>query len=130
MCSEKNVRHVRQQRVYRQSRVRQCRRQMQSSAVLARSGHRNPRMSVRAGKELGTLADERGMRDYHRVKVTGLNSAVWPDPPGYHEQKTGGGGRGKAAPRTASCTPHEPKDGGRHGTRRLRNRYGKEKRER
>ena len=29
------------------------------------------------------------MRDYHRVKVTGLNSAVWPDPPGCHEQKTG-----------------------------------------
>ncbi|MDY4474332.1 ribonuclease R [Mitsuokella sp.] len=26
-------------------------------------------------------------RDYHRVKVTGLNSAVWPDPPGYHERK-------------------------------------------
>ena len=25
--------------------------------------------------------------DYHRVHVTGLNSAVWPDPPGYHERK-------------------------------------------
>ena len=25
--------------------------------------------------------------DYHRVYVTGLNSAVWPDPPGYHERK-------------------------------------------
>ncbi|MSV24435.1 ribonuclease R [Selenomonas sp. WCA-380-WT-3B 3/] len=25
--------------------------------------------------------------DYHRVRVTGLNSAVWPDPPGYHERK-------------------------------------------
>ena len=24
---------------------------------------------------------------YHRVYVTGLNSAVWPDPPGYHERK-------------------------------------------
>ena len=24
---------------------------------------------------------------YHRVYVTGLNSAVWPDPPGYHEKK-------------------------------------------
>ena len=27
--------------------------------------------------------EDRGPRDYHRVKVTGLNSAVWPDPPGY-----------------------------------------------
>ena len=26
-------------------------------------------------------------RDYHRVKVTGLNSAVWPDPPGYRAQR-------------------------------------------
>ena len=25
-------------------------------------------------------------RDYHRVKVTGLNSAVWPDPPGYRSR--------------------------------------------
>ena len=33
--------------------------------------------------------EERDPRDYHRVTVTGLNSAVWPDPPGYHEQKTG-----------------------------------------
>ena len=31
--------------------------------------------------------DERGPRDYHRVKVTGLNSAVWPDPPGYRAQR-------------------------------------------
>ena len=28
-----------------------------------------------------------GHEDYHRVRVTGLNSAVWPDPPGYHERK-------------------------------------------
>ena len=33
--------------------------------------------------------EERSTRDYHRVTVTGLNSAVWPDPPGYREQKTG-----------------------------------------
>ena len=38
----------------------------------------------------GSAADHgenRGPRDYHRVKVTGLNSAVWPDPPGYRSQK-------------------------------------------
>ena len=44
---------------------------------------------ARGKKGSECFADERGMRDYHRVKVTGLNSAVWPDPPGYHEQKTG-----------------------------------------
>ena len=44
---------------------------------------------ARGKKSSERFADERGMRDYHRVKVTGLNSAVWPDPPGYHEQKTG-----------------------------------------
>ena len=31
--------------------------------------------------------EERREGDYHRVKVTGLNSAVWPDPPGYRERK-------------------------------------------
>ena len=31
--------------------------------------------------------EDRGPRDYHRVKVTGLNSAVWPDPPGYRSQR-------------------------------------------
>ena len=44
---------------------------------------------ARGKKSSERFADERDMRDYHRVKVTGLNSAVWPDPPGYHEQKTG-----------------------------------------
>ena len=44
---------------------------------------------ARGKKGSERFADERGMRDYHRVKVTGLNSAVWPDPPEYHEQKTG-----------------------------------------
>ena len=38
--------------------------------------HRN-REERRSDKEAG----------YHRVYVTGLNSAVWPDPPGYHEKK-------------------------------------------
>ena len=31
--------------------------------------------------------EDRGPRDYHRVKVTGPNSAVWPDPPGYRSQR-------------------------------------------
>ncbi len=31
--------------------------------------------------------EERGLRDYHRVTVTGLNSAVWPDPPDYRAQR-------------------------------------------
>ncbi len=29
------------------------------------------------------MGETRAPRDYHRVKVTGLTSAVWPDPPGY-----------------------------------------------
>ena len=39
------------------------------------------------GKSSDRYDDERGPRDYHRVKVTGLNSAVWPDPPGYRAQR-------------------------------------------
>jgi ribonuclease R len=35
----------------------------------------------------GKSREERREGDYHRVKITGLNSAVWPDPPGYHERK-------------------------------------------
>lgn len=35
----------------------------------------------------GRDGEERGARDYHRVTVTGLNSAVWPDPPGYKDQR-------------------------------------------
>ena len=45
-----------------------------------RSGQERRGRSDRAG-------EERGPRDYHRVKVTGLNSAVWPDPPGYRAQR-------------------------------------------
>ena len=37
-------------------------------------------------RDLGVSTRERG--DYHRVKVTGLNSAVWPDPPGYHAEQS------------------------------------------
>jgi ribonuclease R len=42
-----------------------------------RSEGRRNREERRSDKEVG----------YHRVYVTGLNSAVWPDPPGYHEKK-------------------------------------------
>ena len=42
-----------------------------------RGENRRNREERRSDKEAG----------YHRVYVTGLNSAVWPDPPGYHEKK-------------------------------------------
>ena len=42
---------------------------------------------ARGGRGNDRYDDERGPRDYHRVKVTGLNSAVWPDPPGYRAQR-------------------------------------------
>jgi len=35
----------------------------------------------------GAPKREREQGDYHHVHVTGLNSAVWPDPPGYHEKR-------------------------------------------
>ena len=43
----------------------------------------------RKAGDFGRNRNERrvGREDYHRVRVTGLNSAVWPDPPGYHERK-------------------------------------------
>ena len=45
-------------------------------------------MTARAGASTRAAAPSaRREGDYHRVKVTGLNSAVWPDPPGYHERK-------------------------------------------
>ena len=43
-----------------------------------KSGDRSRNRDERRGGKEG---------DYHRVYVTGLNSAVWPDPPGYHERK-------------------------------------------
>ena len=39
-----------------------------------------------AASDRGNRRDSRGRDDYHHVKVTGLNSAVWPDPPGYHSR--------------------------------------------
>ncbi|MCI7330141.1 MAG: ribonuclease R [Selenomonadaceae bacterium] len=35
----------------------------------------------------GRKDEKRDRDDYHHVRVTGLNKAVWPDPPGYHERK-------------------------------------------
>ena len=53
-------------------------RRAEAAEELRKSGERG---SGRRSRE------ERREGDYHRVKVTGLNSAVWPDPPGYHERK-------------------------------------------
>ena len=71
------------------------------------------RSKERPYRDLGASTRERG--DYHRVKVTGLNSAVWPDPPGYHdenrreeaEQKE----QAKSAPRRRP-RPHRKTEGG------------------
>lgn len=52
----------------------------QRPARAAQGGDRRDRGRSRGNDRYG---EERGPRDYHRVKVTGLNSAVWPDPPGY-----------------------------------------------
>ena len=52
----------------------------QRPARAAQGGDRRDRGRSRGNDRYG---EDRGPRDYHRVKVTGLNSAVWPDPPGY-----------------------------------------------
>ena len=49
------------------------------------SGDRRDR--ARGRGKIYDYGEDRGPRDYHRVKVTGLNSAVWPDPPGYRSQR-------------------------------------------
>ncbi|WP_295164782.1 ribonuclease R [Selenomonas sp. F0473] len=64
----------------------------QSGSRPAKKGRRTERPRTdasRVGAGGGRSGDDRGVRDYHRVRVTGLNSAVWPDPPGYREQRTG-----------------------------------------
>ena len=46
------------------------------------------RLEKRVANAWGTPRPQREKRDdYQRVRVTGLNTAVWPDPPGYHERK-------------------------------------------
>lgn len=69
-----------------------------------RSLNRQERRDRESGRE----------RDYHRVTVTGLNNAVWPDPPGYHEQKLREetkAERAKAAPKHRP-RPHRKTEGG------------------
>nr|WP_314808107.1 ribonuclease R [uncultured Selenomonas sp.] len=56
----------------------------QRPARAAQGSDRRDRIRGRGRSDDGA---DRGSRDYHRVKVTGLNSAVWPDPPGYRSQK-------------------------------------------
>ncbi|MFC2768592.1 MAG: ribonuclease R [Mitsuokella sp.] len=65
-------------------------------------------------RDLGGSTRERG--DYHRVRVTGLNSAVWPDPPGYHEgesrrEDAGRAEKAKSAPRRRP-RPHRKTENG------------------
>ncbi|WP_278833782.1 ribonuclease R [Mitsuokella multacida] len=75
----------------------------------SRGGERSGNRQERRDRENG-----RGERDYHRVTVTGLNSAVWPDPPGYHERKLREESRAekaKAAPKHRP-RPHRKTEGG------------------
>jgi ribonuclease R len=58
----------------------------------SRRGREEHREHKNRGERTGNRQERRDRengrdRDYHRVTVTGLNSAVWPDPPGYHEHR-------------------------------------------
>lgn len=48
-------------------------------------------------------------RDYHRVRVTGLNSAVWPDPPGYHERKMREEAKAEKQKSASASSKHRPR---------------------
>ncbi|MBO6203303.1 MAG: RNB domain-containing ribonuclease, partial [Selenomonas sp.] len=61
----------------RQGKAERADRESRMSAGSFRGENHRNREERRSDKEAG----------YHRVYVTGLNSAVWPDPPGYHEKK-------------------------------------------
>lgn len=51
-------------------------------------GSKERELRSRMRKDFGGAPKrEREQGDYHHVHVTGLNSAVWPDPPGYHEKR-------------------------------------------
>ena len=65
---------------------RSSRAQERSTDRTGRAG-RAARETLGRKNNNGRSREERREGDYHRVKVTGLNSAVWPDPPGYHERK-------------------------------------------
>ena len=67
--AERSRRQGRHERADKESRV--------GAGAFQGEGRNRNREERRSDKEAG----------YHRVYVTGLNSAVWPDPPGYHEKK-------------------------------------------
>ena len=54
-----------------------------------RKDAKEARLEKRVANAWGTPKEkrEKPRDDYQRVRVTGLNKAVWPDPPGYHERK-------------------------------------------
>ncbi len=54
-----------------------------------RKDYREKRLEKQVAGAWGTPGrrEKREHEDYQRVRVTGLNKAVWPDPPGYHERK-------------------------------------------
>ena len=55
-------------------------------ATLESRARRAVKSKVRQGyRDLGIST--RGPRDYHRIRITGLTSAVWPDPPGFVSQR-------------------------------------------
>lgn len=62
----------------------------------------------------GDSRDGKKDGDYHRVRVTGLNSAVWPDPPGYHERKEREEARAaeRGSGRRSRPRPHRKTEGG------------------
>jgi ribonuclease R len=78
-----------------------------------RSGRDNRQQNMRGGDRGRNREERRNGKevDYHRVYVTGLNNAVWPDPPGYHERKERDEDKPKQAP-THRPRPHRKTEGG------------------
>ena len=74
---ENEGRKPRAERKRRPGKAESADRESRMGAGSFRGENRRNREERRSDKEAG----------YHRVYVTGLNSAVWPDPPGYHEKK-------------------------------------------
>ena len=74
---ENEGRKPRAERKRRPGKVESADKESRMGAGSFRGENRRNREERRSDKEAG----------YHRVYVTGLNSAVWPDPPGYHEKK-------------------------------------------
>jgi len=74
---ENEGRKLRAERKRRPGKAESADKESRMGAGSFRGENRRNREERRSDKEAG----------YHRVYVTGLNSAVWPDPPGYHEKK-------------------------------------------